>query len=124
MKKKVLSKFGHVQRMSDETKAKTIYDGKVNDKRGKGRPRLTLQNTESNILEKGHVKSMRTPRSARMKKLMTVDETKEVRRDYGLYVTLRLASLDTACLKLCMYLCIICMNVCVYMCVCIICMYT
>ena len=46
MKKKVLSKFGHVQRMSDETKAKTIYDGKVNDKRGKGRPRLTLQNTE------------------------------------------------------------------------------
>ena len=30
-------------------------------KRGKGRPRLTYENTVSKILEEGHIQSMRTP---------------------------------------------------------------
>ena len=60
--------------------AKQIYDGKVNGKRGRGRPRLTFENTVSKILEEGDVKSMRTPRKACMKKLMIVDEAKEVER--------------------------------------------
>ena len=59
MKKNVLSWFGHVERMSDERMAKQIYDGKVSGKRGRGRPRLTFENTVSKILEEGHVKSMR-----------------------------------------------------------------
>ena len=42
-------------------------------------PRLTFENTVSKILEEGHVKSMRTPPRPCMKRLMTVDEAKEVR---------------------------------------------
>ena len=75
MKKNVRSWFGHVERMSDERMAKRIYDG------FRGRPRLTFENTVSKILEEGHVKSMRTPRRACMKRLMTVFEAKEVCRD-------------------------------------------
>ena len=60
--------------------AKKIYDGKVSGKRGRGIPRLTFENTVSKILEEGHVKSMRTPRRACMKRLTTVDEVKEVCR--------------------------------------------
>ena len=40
---------------------KNIYDGKVSGKRGRGRPRLTFENTVSKILEEGQVKSMKTP---------------------------------------------------------------
>ena len=61
MKKNVLSWFGHVERMSDERMVKKNYDGKVSSKRGRGRPRLTIENTISKILKEGHVKSMRTP---------------------------------------------------------------
>ena len=81
MKKNVFRWFGLVERMSDKRMPKKIYDGKVNGKRGRGRPRLTFQNTVSKILERGHVKSMRTPRRACMKRFMTVDEAKEVCRD-------------------------------------------
>ena len=66
--------------MSDERMAKKIYDGKESGKRDRGRPQLTVENTVSKILGEGHVKSMRTPRRACMKRLMTVDEAKEVRR--------------------------------------------
>ena len=55
--------------------AKKIYDGKVSGKRERGRPRLTFVSTVSNILEEGHVKSMRTPSRGYMKRLMPVDET-------------------------------------------------
>ena len=55
---------------------KKIYDGKVS-KRGRGRPRLSFENTVSKILEVGYVKSMRTPQRACMNRLMTVDEVKE-----------------------------------------------
>ena len=41
--------------------AKKIYHGTVSGKRGRGRPRLTFENTVSKILEEGHVKSIRTP---------------------------------------------------------------
>ena len=64
---------------------KKIYDGKVSGKRSSGRPRMILENTESKILEGGHVNSMRTPRGARMKSLMTVDEAKEVCRDRSVW---------------------------------------
>ena len=65
--------------------AKKIYDGKVSGRRGRGRPRLTFENTVSKILEDGHVKSMRTPRRERTKRLMTVDEVKEVCRDRSVW---------------------------------------
>ena len=70
-----------VERISDERMAKKIYDGKVSSKRGRERPRLTFENTVSKILAEGHVKSMRNPRRACMKRWMTVDEAKEVCRD-------------------------------------------
>ena len=50
MKKNVFSWFGHVKRLSDERMEKKIYDGKVSGKRGRGRPRLTSENTVSKIL--------------------------------------------------------------------------
>ena len=65
--------------------AKKIYDGKVSGKRGRGRPRLTFENTVSKILEEGDVNSMRTPRRACMKRFMTVDEAKEVCRDRSVW---------------------------------------
>ena len=85
IKKNVLSWFAHVKRMSDERMAKKIYDGKVSGKKGRGNPRLTFENTVSTILEEGHVKSMRTPRRACMKRLMTVDEAKDVCRDRSVW---------------------------------------
>ena len=51
MKKNMLSWFGHVERIKDERMAKKIYDRKVSGKRGRGRPRLTFENTVSKILE-------------------------------------------------------------------------
>ena len=62
-----------------------IYDGKVSDKRGTGRPRLTFENTVSKILEEGHVKSMRTLRRACRNRLRTVDEAKEICRDRSVW---------------------------------------
>ena len=52
MKKNVLNWFGHVERISDERMAKTIYDGKVSGKRVRVRPRLTFENTVSKIWKK------------------------------------------------------------------------
>ena len=57
--------------MNDERMPKTIYDGKVSGKRDRVRPRLTFENTVSKILEESHVKSMKIPRRACMKRLMT-----------------------------------------------------
>ena len=85
IKKNVLSWFGHFERKSDERMAKKIYDEKVSGTRDMGRPRLIFKNTVLKILEEGHVKSMRAPRRACMKRLMTVDESKEVRRDRSVW---------------------------------------
>ena len=68
--------------------AKKIYDGKVSGKRSRGRPRLTFENTVSKILEEGHVKSMRNPLRACMKRLMTVEEAKEVCRDRSVWCSI------------------------------------
>ena len=75
----------NVERMSDEKMAKKTYDGKVSGKRGRGRPRLTFENTVSKKLEEGHVKSIRTSRRACVKRLMTVDEAKEICRDRSVW---------------------------------------
>ena len=62
----------HVERMSDKRQKRIKI---------RGRPLLTFENLVSNILEEGHVKRMRTPRRAFMKRLTTVDEVREVYRD-------------------------------------------
>ena len=58
---------------------------KVSGKKCRGRSRLTFENTVSKILEEGHVKSMRRPQRACMKRLMTVYEAKEVCRDRSVW---------------------------------------
>ena len=63
IKQNVLSWFGHVERMSDERMAKKIYDGTESGKRGSGRPRLTFENTVSNILEEGYAAEFLNTRS-------------------------------------------------------------
>ena len=58
----------------------------MNGKRGRRdrRPRLASKNTVLKKLEEGHIKSIR-PRSSYMKRLMTVDEAKEVCRDRSVW---------------------------------------
>ena len=85
MKKNVLSWVWARRTMTCERMAKKNSDWKVTGKRGMGRPRLTFKNTVSNILEEGHVKSMRILRKASMKRLTTVDETKEIWRDRSVW---------------------------------------
>ena len=67
--------------------AKNIYDGKVS-KRGRGRPRLTFENTVYvilNFLRDGRSRKKHEDlRKACRKRLMTVDEAKEVFRDRSL----------------------------------------
>ena len=46
---------------------------------------MTFENIVSKILEEGHVKSVRIPRKACVKRLMTVDEAKEVCRDRSVW---------------------------------------
>ena len=65
--------------------AKKINDEKMSIKRGRGRPRLTFENTVAKILEESYIKSMRTPRRVCMKGLIAVDEAKEVRRDRSVW---------------------------------------
>ena len=77
IKKNVLWLFGHAKRISDEGIANKIYEGKVSGKRGRVRPQLTFENIVSKILE-GHVKILRTPQPAYIKRLITVDEAKEI----------------------------------------------
>ena len=84
MKKDVLSWFVHVEQMSDKRIAKKIYE-KVSGRKSRGTSRLSFKNTLSKILEEGHVKSTRNPRRACIKKLMTVDEVKDVCRDRSVW---------------------------------------
>ena len=64
---------------------KKINDEKMSIKRDRGRPRLTFEKTVAKILEEGYVKSMWTRRRACMKRLMAVDEGKEVCRDRSVW---------------------------------------
>ena len=77
MKKNVLKRLGYVEQISDEGMAKKIYEGEVS---GKGRRQLI-----SRILEEGHIKSKRTPRRACMKRLIKVDEKKEICRNRSVW---------------------------------------
>ena len=81
MKKNVLSWFGHVERMSDERMAKKIYDGKASGKRGRGRTAVDLRKHIIKDTGGRSCKKHEGPRRACMKRLMTVDEVKEVCRD-------------------------------------------
>ena len=64
--------------VNDERMAKKVLNRKVSGKRGRRRLRLIFENTISKTLEEGHVKSMRIPRKACMKRFMRVDEAKVV----------------------------------------------
>ena len=83
LRKNVFSLFRYLKRMKEYQKK--IYDEKVTGRSGRRRPRLIFENAVSKILEEGDVNSMRTPRRACMKGLITVDEAKEVCRDRSVW---------------------------------------
>ena len=71
-----------VVRMSDERIAKKIYDRKVSGKRGRRRPRRWKGPSKTQY-QRYMIKIMRVFRRTCMKKLMTVDEAKDVCRDHS-----------------------------------------
>ena len=69
--------FGHVERMSNKRLTKRVYEGKVDGKLGKGRPKKRWLDGVNGIIKNREIRSMKNKRACQ-KQLMNLMEAKEV----------------------------------------------
>ena len=80
IKRSLLRWFGHMERMNEERLTKKVYVGRIDGCRGRGRPRKVWMDQISEIANEWNIQS-HNKRRACMKKVMTLEEMKEVCKD-------------------------------------------
>ena len=80
IKRSMLRWFGHIERMNDERLTKKVYVARIDGCRGRGRPRKVWMDQISEIANEWDIQS-HDKRRACMKKIMTLNEMKEVCKD-------------------------------------------